>query len=128
MDDYRGVMIKKGTKLRVSFLKEGVTNGKKWQFFIFNNTKKEFDKDTFVAIQRYTVFIENPRENLRDGDFVEIEEIVAVQPVINTRNGVVYRNINLSLKIVDREKTQAEKDAEDVFNSGGYVNDFDFQF
>ena len=64
MDDYRGVMIKKGTKLRVSFLKEGVTNGKKWQFFIFNNTKKEFDKDTFVAIQRYTVFIENPRENL----------------------------------------------------------------
>ena len=128
MDDYRGVMIKKGTKLRVSFLKEGVTNGKKWQFFIFNNTKKAFDKDTFVAIQRYTVFIENPRENLRDGDFVEIEEIVAVQPVINTRNGVVYRNINLSIKIVDREKTQAEKDAEDVFNSGGYVNDFDFQF
>ena len=65
---------------------------------------------------------------MRDGDFVEIEEIVAVQPVINTRNGVVYRNINLSIKIVDREKTQAEKDAEDVFNSGGYVNDFDFQF
>lgn len=128
MDDYRGVMIKKGTKLRVSFLKEGVTNGKKWQFFIFNNTKKEFDKDSFVAIQRYTVFIENPRENLRDGDFVEIKEIVAVQPVINTRNGVVYRNINLSIKIVEREKTQSEKDAEDVFNSGGYVNDFDFQF
>ena len=65
---------------------------------------------------------------MSDCENVEIEEIVAVQPVINTRNGVVYRNINLSIKIVEREKTQSEKDAEDVFNSGGYVNDFDFQF
>lgn len=122
----KGKTIKKGTKLYVNYLKSGVTNGKRWQFFNMLDSKKD-NKGENVVIQRYTIFVSNPQEDLTNGQTVIVEEIEGVQAFLVEKDGVLFRNITVNIKIQETTKTQEEKDFEEAFNAEDFCN-FEFNF
>lgn len=127
--EYKGLILKEGIKIQIFNLKEGITNGKKWQFFFYHSQKKDQTSGEYVSLQKFTVFINNPQEGLRDGDYVKIKSIVSIQPTIFEKDGKVNRTIILNIEIEGiGAKSQAQKDADEIFGSNGFVDDFDYQF
>lgn len=132
-----GKTIKIGAKLRVSFLKQGVSSkGTKWQSFVYKDSKKNQETGNYDTIQSYNVFINNPQSNLKDGDYVTIKRINSLQASINFSNGVQYKNLTISCDIEEISEKNNEPNFDNANNNQQEnsldnpfaVDDYDFGF
>lgn len=110
-------MIKKGSAIKVKWLKKGVTaNGKKWQLFTHQENKKNKETGAFYETGRYTISPNNIL-NIKDGDVVVVSEITAVNVTKNFSNGKEYNNVLVNCVI---EKTEPYSSVDSFHEELGY--------
>ena len=90
----KGVSV--GTKIKVNFLKQGFKQDKSiWQLFVYQESKKNPETGEYDELGRYTIFINNPNQNLQNGDMVTIKSITKALVEKNYYNNREYTNLNL---------------------------------
>ena len=102
--------LKVGKKLKLFRLTTGIKqDGNRWGLFSFTPFEKT-DKGDYIYGQEYTIFINNLTNemNLKDGDFVEIANIISVSAEdksFKTKDGVQHnkRVINVTVDIKANE-------------------------
>lgn len=111
----KGVGVFKNSLIRVSFIKQGVTNGHKWQMFTYTNSKKNKQTGEYEKLGTYQMYVNNPIDNLKDGDYVKIIDITHFELKTNVWNGKTYQNVCANITI---ELPQANNDLDDNLNTG----------
>jgi F420-0:gamma-glutamyl ligase len=103
----KGVYV--GAKIKVGFPKTGKKqDGSMWQLFMYKENKKNPQTGEYDELGKYTIFVNNPQENLKNGDYVTIKNITKSLIEKNVVNNKEYINISLSCDIKTNEKTQNE--------------------
>lgn len=95
MAKVQGNGISVGGKIKVGFPKTGTKkDGSMWQLFTYKETKKNQQTGEYDEIGRYTIFVNNPQPNLKNGDMITIKNITKSLMEKNIVNNKEYININ----------------------------------
>lgn len=121
-ESVKGYPMKKGKVLTVKYLKQGTQkNGKLWQCFNYTESKKNAATGKYQKIASWSIFINNPINNLKENDKVIIESITSVTAAVNYVNGKEFLTITINCDVkLDEDSNNTENfnfvDTENPFN------------
>lgn len=89
----KGVQV--GNKIRVSFVKSGTKqDGSMWQLFTYQESKKNPQTGEYDRIGTYTIFVNNPNNNIKNNDYVTIKSITKILSEVKYVNNKAFNNFN----------------------------------
>lgn len=117
-----------GNKIKAKFLKQGTSEKGKWQFFSYQESKKNNETGQYVKLRDYQVWLNTPIEDLKENDTLIINKIVSFYETQEEYNGKKYHKIQVRIeaeKFIPKPVDVENVNFDDVFADQDIFADVD---